>query len=80
MPENLEAEKLQAYRATGASNVVRVSVPADVYFNLDKLQKVQREIFGRLGHLACYSGWDVRFDLQRQFLVDEKLRVGPAGF
>jgi hypothetical protein len=68
-------------KSASATNVVRVSVPADVYFNLDKIQKVQKDIFGRLGHLACYSGFDVRFDLERHFRVDEKLNVqGVPGF
>ena len=41
-----DLDKVQALRASG-SNVVRVTVPTEVYFNLDKLQKVQKEILGR---------------------------------
>ena len=73
-----DMDKVQALRA-GGSNVVRVTVPTEVYFNLDKIQKVQKEILGRLGHLACYSGWDIRLDLEKNFLVDEKLNV-KGGF
>jgi hypothetical protein len=73
-----DLEKVQALRA-GGSNVVRVSVPTEVYFNLDKIQKVQKEILGRLGHLACYSGWDIRLDLEKNFVVDEKLNVRAGG-
>lgn len=54
---------------------VQVSVPASVAFDLDRFQEMQRSILDKLGCGACCSGWDIRFDLQRQFLVDEKLNV-----
>jgi hypothetical protein len=73
-----ELDKVQAQRALGRGNVVRVSVPAEVYFSLDKIQRVQKDIFGRLGHATCYSGWDIRLDLERNFLVDERLNVKPV--
>ncbi len=69
-------------KAPVANNVVRVSVPASVAFNLTKLQRVQKDILGRLGCLACCSGWDIRWDFERQFSVDEKLKIeagGPLG-
>jgi len=58
-----------------ASNVVRVAVPASVHNNLEMIQKVQREILGKLGCLACCSGWDIRFDFQKQFVVDKNLNI-----
>ena len=64
--------------ALGA-NVVRVSVPADIAYDLGKLQRVQKDILGRLGCLACCSGWDIRWDVTRSFQVDEKLKVSPGG-
>lgn len=72
-------EQAAALRTAGVSNVVHVTVPAEVAFNLDKFQKVQADIFGRLGHPNCYSGWDVRWDLVRQFAVDRDLNVRQAG-
>jgi hypothetical protein len=72
---SMEMERLQALRVRGLGNVVRVSVPHDVYFNLDKFQKVQKDILGRLGCIACCSGWDIRFDLERNFMVDAQLNV-----
>jgi hypothetical protein len=56
-------------------DVVRVSVPVDVAYDLDRFQKVQRDILGRLGHAQCYSGWDIRWDIVRNFAVDPKLNV-----
>jgi len=66
--------QFQAQRLDRA-NVVRVSLPASAYFDLDSFQRVQKDILGRLGCMACCSGWDIRYDLQRRFQVDEKLGV-----
>lgn len=65
-------------KSLAGNRVVQVSVPSEVYFNLSQFQKVQESILGRLGCRACTSGWDIRFDLQRRFLVDEKLNVREA--
>jgi hypothetical protein len=77
MDKSPELERAQMIAAAGLSNVVRVSVPVDVYFSIDRIQKVQKDILGRLGCMACCSGWDIRFDLERRFAVDEKLNVRP---
>ena len=60
------------------SNVIQVSIPAKIAFDLGRLQEIQKDILGRLGHPNCYSGFDLRFDLERQFHVDEagKVRSG----
>jgi hypothetical protein len=76
---DFDSKEFQSLKASGVSNVVRVSVPASAYFKLDAIQKIQKDILGRLGCLACCSGWDIRFDLQRQFLIDEKLNVREIG-
>lgn len=54
---------------------VRVSVPAKVAFNLGNMQEVTASILERLGCPECHSGWDIRFDIERQFLVDENLNI-----
>jgi hypothetical protein len=51
-------------------NVVRVSVPARAYYDLGRIQEIQKDILGELGCLACCSGWDIRFDMQRNFIID----------
>jgi len=58
-----------------SANVVRVSLPADVHNDLKKLQQVQQDILGKLGCMACCSGWDIRFTVQKQFVVDNALTV-----
>lgn len=72
------AELATALALSRAPNVVRVTVPVSVYFNLDQMQKVQREILGRLGCMACTSGWDIRYDIEHMFEVNEKLEVRPG--
>ncbi len=54
---------------------VRVSIPANVANNYKKFIEVQRSIFDRLGHLACISGFDIRWDLTTQYQVDDKLNI-----
>jgi hypothetical protein len=59
--------------------VIRVSVPVKVLNDLDSIQRVQADVLGRLGCQACCSGFDIRFDVARQFLVDEQLNVRSSG-
>lgn len=61
------------------SNIVRVTIPAEVAFNLDKMHKVTAGILGRLGCAACHSGFDIRFIAERDFVVNPKLEIGYAG-
>lgn len=62
-----------------ADRVVHVSLPAEVAFDLDSFSKIQRDILGRLGCQACCSGWDIRWDIARRFMIDEQLNVRPVG-
>lgn len=57
------------------ANVVHVSIPAEVAFDLERFQKVQTDILGKLGCMACCSGWDIRFDIARRFIVDTELNA-----
>ena len=66
----LEASCIHAHEAP---NIVRVRIPADVAFNLDKMHKVTASVLGRLGCAACHSGFDIRFLVERDFVVNSKL-------
>jgi len=57
---------------------VRVVVPAKVAFDLTSMQRVTANVLQRLGCDECHSGWDIRYELENRFLVDEKLRVREA--
>ncbi|QLC23751.1 hypothetical protein HFP57_01010 [Parasphingopyxis algicola] len=73
-------EHKEISRLTAQAKPVRVSLPAEVAYDFDKFQQVQKDILGRLGCLACCSGWDIRWDIFRDFRVDEKLNVQPGQF
>jgi hypothetical protein len=60
-------------------NVVRVTIPAKVAHDLSSMQKVTASVLGKLGCEACHSGFDIRYDVVREFVVDEKLGVRTAG-
>lgn len=66
-------------RSDQMARTVRVTIPASVAFDLDRFQEVQRSILDKLGCRACCSGWDIRFDLQRRFLVDEQAKIREVG-
>ncbi len=66
-------------KAAGTNQVVNVTLPAEVAFDFDRFSKVQRDILGKLGCMACCSGFDIRWDFARQFHVDEELNVRTAG-
>lgn len=57
------------------NQVVRVTLPAEAYYNLDQFQKLQKDILGKLGCLGCTSGYDIRYNLQTRFQIDEKLNI-----
>jgi len=62
----------------GASNVIRVSVPAETLFNLEKVQQIQKSILGRVGCPGCCSGYHFLFVPELNFAVDEKLNIRPV--
>ena len=62
-----------------AARPVSVSLPSQVYFDLDQFQRVQKELLGQLGCPACTSGFDIRYDIQRRFIVDANLAVQATG-
>ena len=61
--------------AAFSDRTIRVTVPAKVAFDLKAIQKVQGSILDRLGCPACCSGFDIRFDVARSFVVDQKLNI-----
>lgn len=48
-------------------NVINVTVPAKDYFDLGRMQEIQKEVLLELGCKACHSGWDIRFDMHKHF-------------
>lgn len=54
---------------------VHVTLPAEIAFDLDRFHEAQKGILGKLGCMACCSGWDIRYDIQRSFVIDANLEV-----
>jgi hypothetical protein len=71
MPDNT----LQIQR----SKPVRISLPASVAYNVEALQKSIAEIVDRLGCTRCFSGADCVFQLERDWVVNEKLQFSARG-
>lgn len=69
-------ERLSVLRDKASlGNVVRVSVPAKVAFDLASMQKVTASILDRFGCPACHSGLDIRFDMMHDFVVNDRLDI-----
>lgn len=58
-----------------ASRVVRVTIPSEIEYDLKQFQKAQENLLGRLGCQACCSGFDIRYETERRFVVDNKTDV-----
>ena len=56
---------------------VRITLPAAVAYDLTALQKGIAVIAERLGCQPCFSGANCTFQLERDFVIDEKLQIGP---
>lgn len=65
------------------SGAIRVVLPAEVAFNMDRFQASLKNLAERLGHPACISGQDFRFDMERYFAVNPatlKVEAQPEPF
>jgi hypothetical protein len=61
-----------------ANQTVRVKVPAAFLFDFDKMSQVLKKTLVELGHGACCSGFDIRFEVETNFVVDSKLNIKPG--
>ena len=61
-----------------AGNRMVVRLPADVAFDMGKMNRVIADLAERLGCPACLSGVDCSFKIERDFVVDPtSLKVRP---
>ena len=70
-----EGAQIAFPKELAAGRTVRVVVPAKVAFNLDQMQGVTADILNRLGCPTCHSGFDIRFFLEQDFIVNEQGQV-----
>ena len=71
----LPVEKLPI---TSRANAVRVTLPVDVAFDLERMQQATAHVLERLGCPRCHSGWDIRFEIFRDYVVGKDLQVKPT--
>lgn len=57
------------------TRAVRVTVPAKVAYDLEKIQGLERDLFERLGHAMCYSGFDIRWRIEDDFFVNPEMKL-----
>ena len=50
-----------------------MQVPTRVAVDLDlkAIHELEADLFDKLGHPGCYSGFDIRWIVEEQFLVNE---------
>jgi hypothetical protein len=58
---------------------VRVVIPAEIAFDIERLFEVQRSLFDRLGHGGCYSGANLLLELERNFVADREGKISAIG-
>lgn len=56
-------------------NTIKIKVPARVAFDLESMNKATYTVLDELGCPACHSGFDLRFDFEREFVFDLKLNL-----
>ena len=59
--------------------IVRVKIPARFLYDFDKMSQVVKKTLVELGCGGCHSGFDIRFDVDRNFVVDGKLNIKVDG-
>jgi hypothetical protein len=57
------------------NGTVRVTIPLSVAYDLGKFKKSVAALAARLGCPKCASGLNCTFQLERDYLVDEGLRI-----
>jgi len=72
MKEKLSTEQIS--RAI-SPETINVHVPIEVMWDSDRLQGLKKDILGRLGCLACTSGFDIRWRTRRDYIVNPALEI-----
>ncbi len=72
MKEKLSTEQIS--RAV-SPETINVHVPIEVMWDSDRLAGLKKDILGRLGCLACTSGFDIRWRTRREYIVNPALEV-----
>lgn len=68
--------KFRADQRAVIGRQVTVKLPQKIAYDFDKFVEIQKSILDRLGCQACCSDIDIRWDIERDFVVgaDGRLR------
>jgi hypothetical protein len=55
--------------ASRVNRTVTINAPRSVVFDIDTVQRIQKDILGQLGCQACCSGWDIHFPDEVQYVL-----------
>ncbi len=72
MKEKLSTEQISR---ADSPETINVHVPIEVMWDSDRLAGLKKDILGRLGCLACTSGFDIRWRTRREYIVNPALEV-----
>lgn len=77
MATQTKAKELSADQLSRAANpeTVTVHVPLEILWDSERLTGIKKEILGRLGCLACTSGFDIRWKGAREFVVNPAMQI-----
>ncbi len=67
--------------ASRLNRTVAINAPRSVVFDIDEVQRIQKDILGQLGCQACCSGWDIHFPDEVQYVLgrnDKLKQLSPA--
>jgi radical SAM superfamily enzyme YgiQ (UPF0313 family) len=65
-------------KAAWPGGTVRISMPASVANDLNAFKKGIAALAEELGCRNCFSGVDCTFQMEREFVINEKLKVAPV--
>jgi hypothetical protein len=56
---------------------IRVQVPSEILNDLERFQKVQASLLGRVGHPGCTSGYQFDWHIYENWAVDQGGQLHP---
>lgn len=55
------------------------TIPASVAYDINQIQELVASVASRLGHPACFSGFDFGFQQERDWVIDQSLNFNTRG-
>ena len=60
------------FKVRRKGGAVRVTLPVSVAYDIKQMQKVIANLADKLGHSGCFSGFDIFFEMEKNFRVNPK--------